>query len=93
MQGSLALDTLRIDVVDPVSHYAALMEKLFDFDAIGEMFAGGFTMRFDAMNAVTGPYATQILEHRLGLAAGSVVNAAPLPDFGGIHPDPNPTWA
>ncbi len=93
VQGSLALDTLRIDVVDPVSHYAALMEKLFDFDAIGEMFAGGFTMRFDAMNAVTGPYATQILEHRLGLAAGSVVNAAPLPDFGGIHPDPNPTWA
>ena len=65
------------------------METLFDFDAIRAMFAGGFRMRFDAMHAVTGPYANEILEGRLGAPAGTVVNGTPLPDFGGHHPDPN----
>ena len=82
-----------VDVVDPVSDYAALMETLFDFPAIRAMFAGGFRMRMDSMCAVTGPYAVEILENRLGAAKGTVVNATPLPDFGGMHPDPNPTWA
>lgn len=82
-----------VDVVDPVADYAALMESLFDFAAIRTMFAGGFRMRMDAMCAVTGPYAVEILENRLGADKGTVVNATPLPDFGGMHPDPNPTWA
>ena len=82
-----------VDVVDPVADYAALMESLFDFPAIRAMFAGGFRMRMDSMCAVTGPYAVEILENRLGAAPGTVVNATPLPDFGGMHPDPNPTWA
>ncbi len=82
-----------VDVVDPVADYAALMETLFDFPAIAAMFAGGFRMRFDAMNAVTGPYARDILEYRLGAARGTVINGVPLADFGGMHPDPNPTWA
>ncbi|PTE14993.1 alpha-D-glucose phosphate-specific phosphoglucomutase [Pseudogemmobacter blasticus] len=82
-----------VDVVDPVADYAALMETLFDFPAIRSMFAGGFRMRMDSMCAITGPYAVEILENRLGAAQGTVVNAAPLPDFGGMHPDPNPTWA
>ncbi|MES2967212.1 MAG: alpha-D-glucose phosphate-specific phosphoglucomutase [Pseudomonadota bacterium] len=82
-----------VDVVDPVSDYAALMETLFDFPAIRGMFAGGFRMRFDAMCAVTGPYGVEILENRLGAAPGTVINGTPLPDFGGMHPDPNPTWA
>ena len=82
-----------VEVVDPVASYAALMERLFDFDAIRALFAGGFTMRFDAMHAVTGPYAREILERRLGAAPGTVQNATPLPDFGGGHPDPNPVWA
>ncbi len=82
-----------VDVVDPVADYAALMETLFDFPAIRSMFAGGFRMRMDSMCAITGPYAVEILENRLGAAKGTVVNAAPLPDFGGMHPDPNPTWA
>ena len=82
-----------VDVVDPVADYAALMETLFDFPAIRSMFQGGFRMRMDSMCAVTGPYAVEILENRLGAAKGTVVNAAPLPDFGGMHPDPNPTWA
>ena len=87
--GSTRLGDMTVEVVDPVEAYAALMGKLFDFDAIRALFAGGFRMRFDAMSAVTGPYAARIIEGMLGAAAGSVVNATPLPDFGGHHPDPN----
>ncbi len=82
-----------INVIDSVKDYADLMEKLFDFDAIRVLFAKGFTMRYDALHAVTGPYAKEILERRLGAPNGSVVNAEPLPDFGGGHPDPNLTYA
>ncbi len=78
-----------IEVVDPVADYAALMELLFDFDAIHGRFAGGLRMRFDAMNAISGPYAKAILEDRIGAPLGTVVNGKPLPDFGGLHPDPN----
>ncbi|MBP0583208.1 alpha-D-glucose phosphate-specific phosphoglucomutase [Labrys sp. LIt4] len=82
-----------VEVVDPVADYAELMGKLFDFDAIRDLFKSGFTMRFDAMSAITGPYARRILEDQLGAAAGTVVNSTPLPDFGGHHPDPNPVNA
>jgi phosphoglucomutase len=82
-----------VDVVDPVADYAALMEQLFDFGAIRAMFEAGFRMRMDSMCAVTGPYAVEILERRLGAVPGTCVNGTPLPDFGGMHPDPNPTWA
>lgn len=91
--GRTSLAGMVVDVVDPVADYAALMETLFDFPAIRAMFAGGFRMRMDSMCAVTGPYAVDILENRLGAAKGTCVNATPLPDFGGMHPDPNPTWA
>jgi phosphoglucomutase len=85
---------LEIEVVDPVADYAALMERLFDFESIRRLLGGGrFRMRFDALNAVTGPYAREIFERRLGAPSGSVVNAEPLPDFGGLHPDPNPVDA
>jgi phosphoglucomutase len=77
----------------PVADYAAMMEQAGDFDRISAMFRRGFRMRFDAMSAVTGPYAKAILEGRLGAPAGTVVNAEPLPDFGGHHPDPNPVHA
>ncbi|OYU39065.1 MAG: alpha-D-glucose phosphate-specific phosphoglucomutase [Pseudorhodobacter sp. PARRP1] len=91
--GRTAVRDMIVDVVDPVADYATLMESLFDFPAISAMFRGGFRMRMDSMCAVTGPYAVEILEKRLGAAAGTCVNATPLPDFGGMHPDPNPTWA
>lgn len=91
--GRHRLGGMVVDVVDPVADYAALMEGLFDFAAIRALFAGGFRMRMDSMCAVTGPYAVEILENRLGAAKGTCVNATPLPDFGGMHPDPNPTWA
>ena len=91
--GIRALGGMAVEVVDPVADYAALMESLFDFDAIRALIASGFTLRFDAMHAVTGPYATEILERRLGAPAGTVLNGTPSPDFGGGHPDPNPIWA
>lgn len=80
---------ITVEVIDPVADYAELMESLFDFAAIRKMFSGGFTMAFDAMHAVTGPYAVEILERRLGAPQGTVRNGTPLPDFGGHHPDPN----
>ncbi len=84
---------MQIDVIDPVKDYVEMMEGIFDFAAIKALFAKGFTMRFDAMNAVTGPYALKIFEEILGAPKGSVVNYKPLPDFGGLHPDPNMVYA
>ena len=91
--GQLDLGDTLVDVIDPVEIYADLMRTLFDFDAIRDLFASGFRMRFDAMHAVTGPYAKAILEGDLGAPTGTVINAVPLPDFGGGHPDPNPVYA
>ena len=84
---------MRVEVIDPVADYAELMEELFDFAAIRALIAGGLRLRFDAMHAITGPYAREILERRLGAPAGSVINGKPKPDFGGGHPDPNLTYA
>ncbi len=82
-----------VTVIDPVADYAELMRELFDFDAIRELFRSGFRMRFDAMHAITGPYATTILEEYLGAPDGTVINGIPLTDFGKGHPDPNLTYA
>jgi phosphoglucomutase len=87
--GIQTLGGMTVEVIDPVADYAELMSRLFDFDAIRALFAGGFRISFDAMHAVTGPYAKVVLQDLLGAPAGSVVNAQPLPDFGGGHPDPN----
>lgn len=91
--GETMMGRMTVEIVDPVADYAALMEQLFDFEKIRDLFQSGFTMRFDAMHAVTGPYARAILEGTLGAAPGTVLNGAPSPDFGGGHPDPNPIWA
>jgi phosphoglucomutase len=87
--GETAVGQLTVQVLDPVADWADLMESLFDFPAIRTAVAGGLTMAFDAMHAVTGPYAHEVLENRLGFAAGTVRNGVPLEDFGGHHPDPN----
>ena len=91
--GVITVEDAKVEIVDPVAQYLELMKSLFDFDAIRALFASGFRMRFDAMHAVTGPYAHAILEGELGSGAGTVVNGTPLPDFGGGHPDPNLTYA
>ena len=80
---------LVVEVIDPVADYVELMRGLFDFNALRALFAGGFRLAFDAMHAVTGPYAHAIFERELGAPAGTVRNGQPLPDFGGHHPDPN----
>ncbi|NVK40184.1 MAG: alpha-D-glucose phosphate-specific phosphoglucomutase [Oceanospirillaceae bacterium] len=88
--GETRLDGAVIEVIDPVADYADLMETLFDFPKISALVQKpGFRLCFDAMHAVTGPYAREILENRLGARPGSVINAVPLEDFGGGHPDPN----
>jgi phosphoglucomutase len=88
--GSVSLGETRVEIIDPVSDYADLMEELFDFERIRHMFSAGvFRMRFDAMHAVTGPYATRILEEMLEAEPGTVINGEPQEDFGGGHPDPN----
>jgi phosphoglucomutase len=84
---------MTVDVIDPVADYAELMEQLIDFEKIADLFRSGFRMQFDALSAITGPYAKAILEDRLGAPAGTVVNGEPQPDFGGHHPDPNPVHA
>jgi phosphoglucomutase len=84
---------MEIEIIDSVKDYVELMQQIFDFEALKALFTKGFTMRFDAMNAITGPYAVEIFENILGAAKGSVVNAYPEPDFGGLHPDPNLVYA
>ncbi|TLD45053.1 MAG: Phosphoglucomutase [Accumulibacter sp.] len=92
--GESHIGDMRVSIIDPVADYAGLLESLFDFDRIAVLLARpDFRMRFDAMHAVTGPYARAILEDRLRAPAGTVVNGIPLPDFAGGHPDPNPVWA
>ncbi len=91
--GEATLAEMVVEIVDPVTDYAALMQELFDFDAIRAMISGGFTLKFDAMHAVTGPYAKAILEGMLGAPEGTVLNGIPSVDFGKGHPDPNPIWA
>ena len=87
--GTHAVGDLKVEVIDAVADYLALMREIFDFPALRAMFASGFRLAFDAMRAVTGPYAKAIFERELGAPEGTVRNGTPLPDFGGHHPDPN----
>ena len=91
--GEQIIGSTVIEIVDPVQDYADYMQEIFDFDAIKELFKNGFKMSYDALNAVTGPYASYIFENLLGAGEGTVVNKIPLPDFGGLHPEPNLTYA
>ncbi len=92
-EGSTRIGQTQIDVINSLKDYCELMEELFDFESIRRLFASGFRMTFDAMHAITGPYAHHLLEERLGAAPGTVIKGTPLPDFGGHHPDPNLVYA
>ena len=92
-RGMQRLQDMEVEIVDCVEDYAALMQTLFDFDRIRDWIKSGHTLRFDAMHAVTGPYAQRILVEQLGAPSDSVQNACPLEDFGGGHPDPNLIYA
>ena len=92
--GEQQLGSMSVEIIDPVSDYAELMQHLFDFDRIHSLINSGlFSMRFDAMHAVTGPYAVEIFENRLGVTPDALMNAEPREDFGGGHPDPNLVYA
>jgi len=91
--GSHQIGTMQVQVIDGVDDYITLMQGLFDFDQIADLLRGDFPIAFDAMHAVTGPYAKRLLEGLLGAPAGTVRNGIPLEDFGGGHPDPNLTYA
>ena len=91
--GQQRIETMLLEVIDPVSDYCAMQQQLFDFPAIRALFATGFRLRFDAMHAIGGPYAHAIFETLLGAPAGTVMHGEPLEDFGGHHPDPNPAHA
>lgn len=92
-KGNFNLDDMEIEVIDFMEDYVEMMQEIFDFSAIKNLFAKGFTFVFDAMNAVTGPYAVKIFEEILGAPKGSVKNFIPKEDFGGLHPDPNLIYA
>jgi phosphoglucomutase len=88
--GTQQIGDIKITIVDPVSDYAELMQSIFDFPLLKQSISSGYiSLCFDAMHAITGPYAKGILEDMLGAQPGSVINAEPLEDFGGHHPDPN----
>ena len=91
--GSHQIGMMQVQVIDGVDDYITLMQGLFDFDQIADLLRGDFPVAFDAMHAVTGPYAKRLLEGLLGAPAGTVRNGIPLEDFGGGHPDPNLTYA
>jgi phosphoglucomutase len=91
--GLTQFDDFSVEVIDPVHDYADLMESMFDFAAIRHLFAGGFSIKFDGMHAVTGPYARELFLNRLGAPAQSLMNCEVSETFGGGHPDPNLTYA
>ncbi|HIK31139.1 MAG TPA: alpha-D-glucose phosphate-specific phosphoglucomutase [Oscillatoriales cyanobacterium M4454_W2019_049] len=91
--GTAQLGEMTVEVIDSVADYAELMESIFDFDRIRQLFAADFRLCVDSMHAVTGPYAKTIIEEKLGASAGTVINGTPLEDFGGGHPDPNLVYA
>ena len=92
-KGVQYLEGMEIEIIDPIEDYLKMMEEIFDFEAIKKLFKTNFSFVFDAMNAVTGPYGIKIFEEVLGAKKGSVHQAKPLPDFGGLHPDPNLVYA
>ena len=91
--GSFNYGETTLEIIDGLTDYSALMEKIFDFDQISDFLTKDFSLIFDAMNAVTGPYAKNIFVEKMGLANDCVMNGDPLKDFGGLHPDPNLTYA
>ena len=92
-QHETMLGSTLIEVIDPVTDYADYMQTIFDFKAIKKLLQSGVKMTFDAMNAVTGPYAKHIFEEMLGAETNTVIHGIPLPDFGGLHPEPNLVYA
>lgn len=91
--GQQKIGDMDVEIFDGVQDYADMMEEVFDFEVIRDLINSGFSISYDAMHAITGPYAKEIFVNRLGASTVTLMNAEPLPDFGGGHPDPGPTYA
>ena len=92
-EGSFKIKDMIVEIIDGVDEYVTLMEKIFDLDQIGDYLQNNFSIVFDAMNAVTGPYARELFVNKIGLHENCLMNSTPLPNFGNLHPDPNLTYA
>ena len=92
-EGSFKIKDMIVEIIDGVDEYVSLMEKIFDLDQIGDYLQNNFSIVFDAMNAVTGPYARELFVNKIGLSENCLMNSIPLPNFGNLHPDPNLTYA
>ena len=92
-EGSFKIKDMIVEIIDGVDEYVTLMEKIFDLDQIGDYLKNNFSIVFDAMNAVTGPYARELFVNKIGLPENCLMNSTPLPNFGNLHPDPNLTYA
>ncbi len=92
-EGSFKIKDMIVEIIDGVYEYVTLMEKIFDLDQIGDYLKNNFSIVFDAMNAVTGPYARELFVNKIGLHENCLMNSTPLPNFGNLHPDPNLTYA
>ncbi len=92
-EGSFKIKDMIVEIIDGVDEYVTLMEKIFDLDQIGDYLKNNFSIVFDAMNAVTGPYARKLFVNKIGLHENCLINSTPLPNFGNLHPDPNLTYA
>ena len=92
-QGTFKIKDMVVEIIDGVEEYVNLMEKIFDLDQILDYLQNDFSIVFDALNAVTGPYARELFINRIGLSESCLMNSNPLPDFGNLHPDPNLTYA
>jgi len=92
-KGTFTIKDTTVEIIDGVEEYVMLMEKIFDLDQIGDYLQNDFSLVFDAMNAVTGPYARELFVNKIGLSENCLMNSIPLPDFGKLHPDPNLTYA
>tara|TARA_Y100001978_G_scaffold165441_1_gene152833 strand:+ start:81 stop:1718 length:1638 start_codon:yes stop_codon:yes gene_type:complete len=91
--GTFKIRDMVVEIVDGVKDYVILMERIFDLDQIGDFIKKDFSIVFDAMNAVTGPYAKELFVNKIGISKNNLMNSIPLPDFGDLHPDPNLTYA
>lgn len=87
-------NTFTVRVIDSVRIYSDLLFEIFDMKAIESLLKrSDFKMIYDSMHGITGLYTTEILGGKLGVSADSLMNATPLEDFGGGHPDPNLAYA
>jgi len=83
-----------VEVIDTTEPSVKLLKTIFDFDAIKALLdRPDFTMVYDSMHGVNGPYAKAVFIDEFGQDESTCFNAEPKDDFNGGHADPNLTYA